>query len=362
MEYISEYIYGMHNVNARNHYEMIDLKSLSDLDEKIVFVFGGANTNDTRRANGMGKVLGSLIGDYFTNAAKVISVAYNNGSEYEAHQKHNASNFVKQLILPRVSHDSKKIDVREACKNLRNIFLCGYCHGEEVISVIFQILNVELENLGYTKSECKEIQDQIFCLYYAAYPSFDHKSLTVISATDDNSLFDSYMPWINLFSVFIDKNLDGYTDKFEDVRMSDSDRQEITKLAKMLDKYKDSKLRLYVIRVMDAADEFIDKHDRCFVLKNLNRIILATSHLHENDIMDHSIEEMSKFDGKFHENVSKAGEAVVTCMLYSLRFAINHALLHGDEPLDMNKLKQSLEAIVENLNFGEEAFKQNKTL
>lgn len=115
--------------------------------------------------------------------------------------------YIKQLfdalILPRISEDGKKLDKNEAIKRIRNLTIWAHCHGAYVFLSLEELMQQKMAELGYTPSEMRDIQKQLFCVAFAPMMPLDASKSTVLSFA---SMYDRFLTkrHSNIFTYYID--------------------------------------------------------------------------------------------------------------------------------------------------------------
>ena len=103
-------------------------KNLSELDFKInkpsVLVLGGSGTQGDKDANGYAKLAENILGS-FSDDVDILSVNYN----HSTNEDEEIEKLVYDLFLPLVSKNNFKINVAQACKNVRKLTILAHCYG-----------------------------------------------------------------------------------------------------------------------------------------------------------------------------------------------------------------------------------------
>lgn len=204
-----------------------------DTNETCILVLGGSGSIDDKAANGYAKSIDEdiLKSDEVLKSANmnVYALVYNfndfkdNSARYKLYQKHgrhhdsndaqlkpynrafdkrtnteeNASpNYVKEIyeniVRDRISANNgkDKINIDDACKNLRKLTLVAHCHGAFTALKLEELMQENMKSLGYTKQEAEKIQQQMFILAHAPACPLGVSKSTMISfcSAADNQL------------------------------------------------------------------------------------------------------------------------------------------------------------------------------
>ena len=112
-----------------------------------------------------------------------LSIKQSNGrhSEIEADKE-----FVQKYFKPLIESDGKKIDIKLAKKNLRNINIMGYCNGLERVNSYIELLRNEAIELGYTSEEIDELISQIAVISISTVIDINQNKATCFDVFDLN--------------------------------------------------------------------------------------------------------------------------------------------------------------------------------
>lgn len=331
---MAENIFGIgRRINKGNENHWIDI-NLEDfkMTKPLVLVIGGWGTENSEDANGYAKFVESLIG-VFKNDVDLLSMFYNVDYNDEYDRYLVEKELLRKLFIPLISKDGEKIDAFDAAKNMRNITMFTHCYGDKIATELMFILKSNLELFGYDEEESQIILNQIFLMSYGIDSETPFcKKMCIISPYDDRFIYTD-RAWVEIL-----KNPDAAI-------MSERDIEEFDFIRSVC----------YFDDAYPMLREFYENHERCFVLQDYDRIYLATTALHNNDIKDHRLVEMSRQQNWMpHENASKTGDYVSRCMAAGLCYSIATSIKNistGDlVPLNLTELRYSLEGIVEPLN------------
>jgi len=100
--------------------------------------------------------------------------------------------YINQLfdkaIKPRIAKDNKRISTEEAIKNMRKLQIVTHCHGGYTYLKLEEKMKQEMNNLGYSQEECKQVFSQMLVLSHAPYCPLgvaEAKMISFASARDD---------------------------------------------------------------------------------------------------------------------------------------------------------------------------------
>lgn len=195
-----------------------------DPNETCVLILGGSGSKDDKAANGYAKSIKDDIlkpdkeldllnmnvyaivhhfNDFKDNPAR-----YKLYQKFGRHQNSNENqfktynrafdrktntgdtlspNYTKEIynniIRDRISKNNgkTKLNVEEACKNLRKISIVAHCHGAFTALKIEEIMQENMKEIGYTKQEADKIQQQMFILAHAPACPLGVSKSTMIS-------------------------------------------------------------------------------------------------------------------------------------------------------------------------------------
>ena len=318
------------NDPKHNNWEEIDVRDFK-ITRPIVIVLGGLGTYDGKKANGYCKVVESMLG-VFADHADILGAVYGDKIS-SARVLQGLVNAVENLFVPLISKNDKRLSLTEACRNMRMVTLVAHCYGANVAKDIGKILAEKMAELGYTETEQDKILEQIFLVSYASYVNnnaLKFKFLYITSSEDDMLFVNGYWIWNNLL-----KNT-------SEIDFSEEDLEKIKALEP--DEYGD----------IDILPLYKGK-ERCFVCKKEKGIYLAPTHLHKNNLNDHTFVEMARGKNwEHHTNVSRAGDFVSRCLSCALCHSVSTSMLNQETKelvsIDMNNLKAELENVVRPLN------------
>ncbi len=90
--------------------------------------------------------------------------------------------YFKPLIAQKTPNgDFEKLPVETAQKNMRNVNIIAHSHGACAAALFGDLLNEKMIELGYDKTECTRIQQQIFLLNAGSMVQFGTSKFTTIN-------------------------------------------------------------------------------------------------------------------------------------------------------------------------------------
>lgn len=337
LEDMDKYIVGrrVSDDSVEHHYERIDLKHYQ-ASNPIVLILGGNGTVTDKAANSYAKNISNLLG-VFNGDVDILSVNYNHG-DYRGNSPNEleVGLITYHLLCQLISENNNRLDIETACKNMRKITIVAHCFGDyAVVSSIIDKLETFMNRVGYDKYEQEQILKQIFMISYGVYSQNDKvKSLNIISPNDETFEDVAITPWYDLLN-----NLD----KINGIAKDDKDFfNEIKKIDKS--------------KWLKALQRYITDNPRCYVMKNGDKLSLATGILFKDDFRgDHDISALIRDENwEINNEASYAGDYTSKCFAVSLCHAVANSILNENSPtfipFDMEELRQILEGIVLPLN------------
>ncbi len=194
---------------------------------------------------------------------------------------------------------------------------------------------------GLKKEEIKEILMQIFVVSYGTeHVTTKVNSLNIVSPFDEKFHKVGEENWKRFMTNFI--NFHGKeTDLGKEIKISEKDRNALLKICNS--KYPKIELK-----------KFYYFNDRCYVMKEDNKLYLLTSLLNINK-HDHDIVQFRhNQDNTQNEVATKTGHFVGKCMACAFQYSVNNSYLNTQTerlvPFNSNELKNNLEEIAFSLN------------
>ena len=161
---------GIRDLNAPNHWREAP-KNYSFLGHKTILILPGSATHSAAVANGMCKVAECALPEEIRKNVDICSLYYPQKTSGRTGSVERALTLLDKYIMPLVSKKDKngdlvKISADKAAKNLRNLTVFTHCYGSYMIEAIDIKLASDLQNLGYNKQECENIQRQLFVVHH----------------------------------------------------------------------------------------------------------------------------------------------------------------------------------------------------
>ena len=183
-------------------------------DEVCVLFLGGDGTKTDKAANGYLSSVEDLLekkglkdnaklygivydfGDYMhSGAARLVMMNnYKHRVRLRNEPKEDSINpkYINQLfdkaIMPRIAKDNKRVSAEEAMKNMRKLQIVTHCHGGYTYLKLEEKMQKEMNDLGYSQDECKQVFSQMLVLSHAPYCPLGvakAKMISFASARDD---------------------------------------------------------------------------------------------------------------------------------------------------------------------------------
>lgn len=325
-----KFVYGQRIVDESvpHHFKEIDLETFLPT-KPVVLILGGRGTDDNRIANGYAKIVGSLLG-VFENDVILLSANYHRGDEIASYAEPNERKLMTQLFLTAVSHDGKKIDVNEACKNLRQFTIFSHCYGERVMSHVTEIFEDELKHIGYSEEEINKILEQLVMISYGTFATNPRiKNINAISPFDESYTSGKHI-WRMLLS------------RLDSDQITPNDKKELLEIAELPDPSRKLKT-------------FYANNHRCYVVRSENNLYLATTQHYQNLEIEHAIKGLSRSeDWQPHKHANVTGDCVSKCLAAALCNSVANSLQNRTSekhvPFDTDLLQTQLEEIAKQLN------------
>ncbi len=343
------FIVGRRLLGTRfKHWERVDLASYN-VDKPVVLVLGGDGTREERLANGNAKIIESLLG-VFKEDVDLLAVNYNAVPSKQEYLSENCNNLVNNLFMPCVQLEDKRIDINQACKNMRQFTISTHCFGDfKVFSTMLKIFEENLIKLGYTDNEINKIIEQIFVIGYGSQNianSKRFKSLYCTSLSDDVMVVEG----LALKSDFLNK--------INEISMSESDKKAFSSVIEY-NKTKVSKHHglAYMSREME---KIFKAKRRVYQLNYINNINLIAYGLYQTYghiwEADHSMNALARNnDWSANKNVSLTGDCVSRCLACGLCNSVANSLINNNSSklieFDMQGLQQQINDICQHHNY-----------
>ncbi len=321
--------------NVEHHWQEVDFSKYK-VEKPIILIFGGSGTENNKFANGYAKLIQHLLGS-FAEDVDILTVNYNGGITQRENKIENCAYLVDKLFVPLISKDGKKIDVKSACKNVRNITIFAHCMGDLNVSEIFSNLATKMSELHYTESEQRLIFSQIFEISYGVWSLIpdrfpDAPVFNVLSPEDEMWMKTDYF-W------------EMAADESTDVEISSKDKGRLSEIVKKAEKNKEK----------PCFEAFYNENQRCFVVRDKNRLGLACSGLQKDGYDDHSIDVVArKKDWGRLDTSSEAGDYASRCIACALCNSVANAMLNQKSkefvPFALDDVQRQMEDFVCTLN------------
>lgn len=182
--------------------------------EVCVLFLGGDGTKTDKAANGYLSSVEDLLekkglkdnvklygivydfGDYMhSGAARLVMMNnYHHRVRLRNEPQEDSINpkYINQLfdkaIKPRIAKDDKRISIEEAMMNMRKLQIVTHCHGGYTYLKLEEKMKQEMNDLGYSQNECKQVFSQMLVLSHAPYCPLGvakAKMISFASARDD---------------------------------------------------------------------------------------------------------------------------------------------------------------------------------
>lgn len=322
--------------NIQYNYQNIDINAYNP-DKPIVLVLGGSGTIDDYATNGNMKIVSSMLG-VFKRDVDIIGVNYNLGLN-KSNIDVNCKELVKNIFVPYVEKDGKRLDIDTACKNVRNVTIFAHCKGVDgIMSRVVPTLTSELIKLGYNDEECKQIISQIVMIAYGAdfYDTIrDVKGIYFLSFCDETFMCGTV------------QEANEMLDKLGVINMVKTDRDFLSQI---------NTNRTISRQIIG----FLRSHKRVYNLHEDNIIRLFAYGVYQTDDNiweeDHSIAGMARNDDwSKHENASSTGDCVSRSLACALCNSVANSIQNnqGTQHIEfsMDELHKNIDNICRAHNY-----------
>ncbi|MBP5651529.1 MAG: hypothetical protein J6X00_02545 [Clostridia bacterium] len=290
------FIYGLRDLNAENHFRIVDITKYSPV-KPLVLVLDGDGTTNTRRANGSAKLACEMLGA-LSSKCDVLAVSYENGLTKDNIDK-NVTELVDNIFLP-ILADHEPEDVP---KLMRNITIISHCAGAStVLSRVEKKLATYMRNLQFSEEDMAFALGQVVCISHAAiYPS--ERELNYFTefncvSSDDEVWIEAPGTWMDFVKCLqIDNS----------IQISKQDKHTL--------------IDLYTNDISHFPDAFLKDKSICYLYKeNTHKTCFVSSAL-TTDETDHSMLSHTNDD-----NLTPAGHCVLEAYTTIARMSVMNSL------------------------------------
>ncbi len=324
--------------------EVVSLNKLK-LKRPILLIFNGNGIESNRQAKLSIDVIDSLLG-VFKNDVDVLSVNYNSGTYNDDLYETNISNIVDNLFVRLISKNGKRLDIKEACKNMRNITIFAHCFGDKIIRDIVISLDFEMQCMNYDKKERMVILKQIFAVIYAIKTTNQEINyLNVISPNDMVFNGEGDKQWEDFALKLKDENFKS------EIKISDEDVKNIENIIN--DAKEKNPLRNFGSG--KVLEPFYKYNDRCYIINDGNGLRIITSPMFVSDKFEHTMRRLSRGENwQPCEDTKPSGDYVSKCISSALCNSVANSILNNNserfKEFNIEDLKLQLEEVVQALN------------
>ena len=167
--------------------------------QPVIICLGGNGTTSDRFANGFAKTAEEMLHIRSGAYIDIYSLRYGYDDDSEEDTMHGditmqeVEDLTNALLVNRVTDENgKRLPLREACKNMRNLNFVTHCFGQRALNPMLSELANKMEyNLGYSEDEIRMICHQIMNVSYAPYaiPSKLCTNVAFVSKNDETVIF-----------------------------------------------------------------------------------------------------------------------------------------------------------------------------
>lgn len=167
--------YGKRDLQHSNNWEEIDINKFR-VEKPTIFCFGGNMTTTEKSANGICKLVESLIGTKedegstisMSNKIDIVSVAYKN--LYSATGEMNEDDiedFVNNIFNDLIKPNDKLLKPEQLYKNMGKVCFFSHCYGDWIAREITDMVYIRTLMSGYNKDVAKKAIEQIYSVSYS---------------------------------------------------------------------------------------------------------------------------------------------------------------------------------------------------
>ena len=148
---------GKRNLQAPNHWELLDLDNLK-FEKPTVVCLCGNDTTTNAKANGFTKQAETYLdlmfktkdGGNVLDNVDILGVKYDNSGDIS---DQDSDKIVKAIFNLLVNKNNKRLDIETAQKNMSRLTFFTYCQGHSTLWLIIAKLRYDLSQIGYSKNE-----------------------------------------------------------------------------------------------------------------------------------------------------------------------------------------------------------------
>jgi len=186
---------GKRNLNAENHWELLDLDNLK-FEKPTVLCFSGNATLTNEDANGLAKMVENYLGLMFTpkqdyhlfDHIDILGVKYAQISKDTGHLNESAVEQIANGIFSLlVDGRGQRLNLEQAKQNMSRITFFTFCAGSRELVKVIGTLNQKLADVGYEADEIYAINRASLEVSYAPENIMYNRipSVRVISQNDN---------------------------------------------------------------------------------------------------------------------------------------------------------------------------------
>lgn len=218
MAFKSEVIWGLRNLDKKNHWQRIKLENYSLDKEAIVVCIGGNGSISDNSANGMCKPSEIYLQLLFNEGGMnhvydhvdLMGAVYpiNDGEKKGKFTKEDIDNFVDNFLVKLLQDENDElVPIAEACKKLSRVTFFTFCRGHLEADKIMRAFYKELRTLGYSQQECDLLMLAPFEISFAPLTYNSIIPIMFVDSKQDEMLNSA---WKNReTSIHIGDNLNG---------------------------------------------------------------------------------------------------------------------------------------------------------
>ena len=152
---------GKRNLNAENHWELLDLEDLR-FEKPTVLCFSGNTTIKNEDANGLAKMVENYLGLMFTpkqdyhlfDHVDILGVKYAQLSKDTGHLNQSAVEQIANAIFSLlVDGRGQRLNLEQAKQNMSRLTFFTYCYGHSALNfIIFDFINLIMNSFIFIQS------------------------------------------------------------------------------------------------------------------------------------------------------------------------------------------------------------------
>ena len=221
--------FGKRDLNSKDHWLPLDVKTYKIVKPTIICLGGNGTTSDNIRSgaqkvNAFCRTFESLVGlkldnpDIYGSYNYVDVVGFHYGRDREDQtagyfSKNEVEEIVEGILLPLFVDDKgERLSLETSCDNASLVRFFTHCHGSREINNIMSLLNDKLLLKGFNKEEISEIFECFFQLAYSPMPDETWVPTVRVESLTDSFNYGLYRLFKDIYGHYLD-GVEIYYDK-----------------------------------------------------------------------------------------------------------------------------------------------------